>query len=334
MHIVFASDQGFVRQLTVASGSAVWASRGGTEGLVVHVLDCGIEDESWKEYEAILKRLAVKGIVKVEVIRHIIDMNLFANFKTYTNGSKATWARLLIPTLLVDVDQCVYSDCDMLFVANPIEMLEPLKDSNIIIAGHHDPAAEVCDDIMWCRQKNLTFDVTKYICAGLIAMNLKIFRSENIVQKCLDFGDHYLDVPLVDQTILNQVCLGRIALLPDGWGLFTQECHTFAGRIKSIHFAGGWPWKKGTRNWHALCLSLSKKECSLWREFETRMLGLAPSVSTMPSLWRCLVAKIAIAAARVANCFGIKIGRYQTCVAAYDGHSTALARVEQELFGE
>ena len=29
MHIVFAADERFVRQLTVASGSAVWASRGG-----------------------------------------------------------------------------------------------------------------------------------------------------------------------------------------------------------------------------------------------------------------------------------------------------------------
>ncbi len=32
LHIVFAADQRFLRQLTVASGSAVYASRGGGGG--------------------------------------------------------------------------------------------------------------------------------------------------------------------------------------------------------------------------------------------------------------------------------------------------------------
>ena len=70
-------------------------------------------------------------------------MKQFENFSGWTNGSKATWARLLIPNLLLDVDQCVYSDCDMLFIANPIEMLEPLKNTDIFRLFVHDCGSDL-----------------------------------------------------------------------------------------------------------------------------------------------------------------------------------------------
>ena len=302
--------------------------------LIVHVLDCGITDESWAEYEVMIKRVAKKACVDVEVVRHIIDMRRFANFKTWTNGSKAAWARFLIPTLLADVDVCLYSDCDMLFVANPREVLDSLKDSNMLLVGHRDPSAETCADVEWYRRKEMPWDVEKYICSGLIVMNVKAFREEGIEKKCFEFVEQNPDVPIVDQTTLNQVCRGRIGLLADGWGLFTHECHAFDGRIRAIHFAGGWPWIRGKKCWHALSLSLSKEECLLWRDFESCILGLSPSVATYPSMGHRVLAFGALIAARVANRFGVGIGfgGLQRCVAEYDCHTSALGEARREIF--
>ena len=337
MNIVFESDQSFVRQLLVASGSAVYASRDGTEPITVHVLDCGIEEVAWSDYASRIVRLAERVHVKTDLVRHVIDMKMFENFGSWTNGSKATWARLLIPNLLLDVDQCVYSDCDMLFIANPIEMLEPLKNTDIFIAGHQ---ASFCGDekyteAEWCCKNNLPFDAATESCSGLISMDLAAFRARHIVEKCLEFASHHLDAPVVDETTLNCVCFGHRALLPTGWGLYPWECHSFDGRIKSLHFIGGLPWLKKCFSYNpVISLKLSQEECSLWRDFELKILDLPPSTAVVPSLRLRMLASVALLCARMATLFGIKIGqaRLQRTIAAYDGRSTALVTARQDLF--
>ena len=340
MHIVFAADQAFVRQLLVASGSAVYACRngGGANPLVVHVLDCGIEEATWNDYASRITRLAERVHVKTDLVRHAIDMKQFENFNGWTNGSKATWARLLIPNLLPDVDQCVYSDCDMLFIANPVEMLEPLREPDVYIAGHHEPMCEAgYSESEWCQQKGLPFDPSLHFCAGLLAMNLAAFRTKNLVGECLDFAARYPDAPLLDQTNLNSVCFDHRALLPDGWGIFMHECHSFNGRIKAIHMAGGLPWKKVCASYNmAIALRLSKTECALWRDFESKVLGVTPSVAAEPSPRIRRKASLMLLATRITNLLHVKIGRarLQRIVTAYDGRSTALVTARQDLFGD
>ena len=335
VHIVFASDRGFVRQLLVASASAVYASRGGSEPIVVHVLDCGIEDADWSDYEARVRRLAAASGVAADVVRHVIDTSLFAHLQGWVNGSKAIWARILIPRLLPDVDRCVYSDCDMLFVRNPAEMLKALDDPNVILAGHHEPLCEedYCE-ADWLRERGLPFDPATHLCSGLLAIDLDAFRREGLVEKCLAFGNRHRDIPFPDQTTLNSVCFGRRALLPDGWGLFTHECHSFAGRIKSIHFSGGMPWTNRIDAFRVVFLRLSREECAIWRDFETRILGLSPSRPGKATRRQELAATFLLAGARLANLLKLKIGhtRLQRYVAAYDGRSDALATARQDVF--
>ena len=342
MNIVFSSDQGFVRQLLVASGSAVYASRGGTEPIIVHVLDCGIEEPTWNDYASRITCLAERVHVKTDLVRHVIDMKQFENFNGWTNGSKATWARLLVPNLLVGVDQCVYSDCDMLFIANSIEMLEPLKDPNILIAGHHDVPATCRSDADWCRSKGLHVNENGYVCAGLLAMNLSAFRAEGIVEKCFDFADRYSDLPFMDQTILNQVCFGRRALFPDGWGAFPCECRSLNEQLfKAIHFTSCfcYLWKttcSTTRE--VLSLRFQRTQPSPWRVFETHILNLPPlDPKPTPRLfWRTMLLLFFV---RLANLLGIKIGhgrlgRLQQFVATYAGRVPAFEKARQNLIGD
>ena len=334
MHIVFAADQAYVRQLLVASGSAVYAARGGTEPISVHVLDCGIEDAAWTDYAARIAQLAERAQVAVEVVRHVIDMKQFENLDGWTNGSKAIWARILIPDLLPDVDRCVYSDCDILFIHDPVEMLESLESPGVVLAGHHEPLCEEgYDETDWLRERGLPFDAATHLCSGLLAMNLDAFRREGLVEKCLAFGNRYRGIPFPDQTTLNSVCFGRRALLPEGWGLFTHECHSFNGCIRAIHFSGGMPWTNRINAFRVVFLRLSREECSIWRDFETRILGVSPSSAGASTLRQNVLATALLLGARLTNLLGIKIGhaQLQRYVAAYDGGSSALAAVRRDL---
>ena len=339
LHIVFASDQRFFRQLTVASGSAVYASRAGGGGVSLHILDCGIDEPSWTSYAALIERVAAKVNVKVMLVRHRIDMSLFAKFSNW-NGSKATWVRLLIPDLLPDVDRCIYSDCDMLFVADPHEMLDALDDPNVLIAGHRDPSVkDLSPDELWCQKHRVEFDSATYVCSGLLALNLAAFRKEKIAEKCFAFVFENPDVPLVDQTTLNRVCLGRKALLPDGWGLFVRECLAFDGRIKAIHYAGSpcWPWET-CRTWHNVAwLTIAKEVYVIWLDFETRILGFSLPGVTKPALRLRLAADGVLFMVRVATRLGIQIGHggFQALLAAHDRNILpALATARRVVFGD
>lgn len=333
MHIVFASDSGFLRQLLVSSGSAVFALRKSGHPICVHVLDCGIGDDRWAWYASQIDELSARCGVRAELRRHVIDMAQFAHLPGWTNGSKASWARILIPDLLVTVDACVYSDCDMLFVADPAEMLETLT-PDVLLAGHRNPFGEKGPDARWHRRTGLPYEASSYVCTGLLAMNLSALRKADAVKRCFDFLSCYPNPVSVDQTTLNNVCRGKTAILPDGWGLFTHECPGFKGRIKAIHFSGGWPWARCKNVYDALCLDRTRIESDLWWSFESRVLGLEPSVAESPSACRRTLAWGVLSACRLANRLGVAIpGRtcLQELVASYDGNSQALVRAKEEL---
>ena len=336
MHIVFTSDSGFLRQLLVSSGSAVFALRKSGRPICVHVLDCGLGDERWAWYASQMDELSARCGVRAELRRHAIDMAQFAHLPGWTNGSKASWARILIPDLLGTVDACVYSDCDMLFVADPAEMLKTLT-PDVLFAGHRNPFGEKGPDARWHRRKGLPYEANAYVCSGLMAMNLAGMRESGTTRACFDFASRHPDIVSVDQTTLNNVCRGKTAALPDGWGLFTHECHGFKGRIKAIHFSGGWPWARCKNVYDALCLDRTRQETSLWRSFESRVLGLEPSVAERPSVCRRTLAWGVLSACRMANRLGVAIpGRacLQELVASYDGNSQALVRAKEELLND
>ena len=310
---------------------------GGGGQLIVHVLDCGITDDTWVTYERAIRQLAEKIDLDVKVVRHIIDMNQFAHLKGWTNGSKSVWTRLLIPTILSDVDHCVYSDADMFFVSDPIEMLNPVQqNSGIILAGHLHPNVEDTLDAVWYHQKGLQFEGSKYLCAGLVSMDLKAFRAENLVEKCFDFVRNNPDIPLLDQTTLNEVCMGRKGLFSDGWGLFAHECHAFEGRIKAIHLAGcqRWPWETCQIFQNVAWLNLTRDEFAIWFEFEKRILGSPlPSVIKQPIKLR-IQAACFLMLERLANLLKFRIGqgRFQKIVSAHDVQTSALSNARKEIF--
>ena len=61
----------------------------------------------------------------------------------------------------------------------------------------------------------------KYIVSGVLLINLKKIRKENITQKFFEFMDKYQDkLTQEDQTVINIVLHRRIGLLPPKFGMW------------------------------------------------------------------------------------------------------------------
>lgn len=333
-NIVFSSDDGFVEQLTVASSSVIYASRYANAIFTMYVLDCGISDEKWGGYEALMERLAERFCVSLKVVRKIIDMRQFNNVSSWTNGSKATWARILLPQILLSESTCIYSDCDMLFIKNPSEMIEELVQSGKAIIGHLNPFGDKSPDAKWFREKNLPFFAGDYFCAGLVAMNLDLMRQQNVCDACWEFLDKYLDPVSVDQTVLNFVCKNSRAILTEGWGLFTHECYREDIEIKAIHFSGGWPWKQAKNAYDALCIHLSKKAVEVWHSFQSNILGERDFVKPNASFSFRVKAVIVLCLCRMLSCVGLVPSRLVCLlelVKSYSGSSEQLEAIRDSF---
>ena len=178
-----------------------------------------------------------------------------------------TYYRLYLSKLLPDVNRIIYLDGDTIIFKDLSEMIN-LEMNNNIILGFVDNSFKLAEEF--------GIKTYKYITAGVLLMNLKKMRKENISQKLFDFIDNNKKkLKQEDQTVLNIVLHGRIDLLPPQFGMwnfvnkdalishnnygdrnlkitaYKYEEILNAWRMPTIiHFVRAKPWKKKTRYTH------------------------------------------------------------------------------------
>ena len=239
-HLALASDAnpGYPAGLTVAAASAL-RHLSPQASLTVHVLDLGIPDADFAQIEAILRKVRAD----VSVRRHPIDPARFKDLPHW-KGSLAAYARLSLPDLLPEVDWVCYADCDVLFTGDLTDLFA-LADSTFWMLGHsHDlPAlpSVAAAQHRWHEAHGLPYDKTHYVCSGLLLMNLRAFREQDLTTRCLDFCRTYLDSRTPDQDALNTVCREHMGILPDFWGTIDPQCAPRALQ-GAFPFMGMVPW--------------------------------------------------------------------------------------------
>lgn len=236
-HFAFAADEQYSLQMKIAVASLLHACRRHPRELHVHVLDVGIADGTFDAMCHLWRRLYPSVVID----RHAINATRYSRYRLW-NNSLAAYARLDLPQILPDVDWCFYLDCDVLFVFDPAE-LESLLTEELLIAGHLNPRQiTIENDARWLQTKNVSVDIDRYVCSGVLLMNLKGMRECGTRRSAFDFIERYPDTVAPDQIALNVVCAGKVGLLPDSWGGFPVEI-VRANTCDCIHFVGAVPWK-------------------------------------------------------------------------------------------
>ena len=256
IHIALPSDENYVPGLTVTAASIALYADPATP-LHLHILDGGIQDATFDHFSACIRRIHEQ----VEITRHPIDEAAFASLPAWS-GNRMTYARLMLPQALPEVEFVIYSDTDMLWLA-PVEALWAKRKAEKLACVVRDGYPETeAREAAWFARKGFPFDPERYFCAGLLLLNLKLMREERIVQRTFDFLAEHPDCQFADQTAFNVLLRDRATHLPRSWQVLTRlvRREDFDAPVV-LHFGGDIPWKR--HGWW----SLLSDPVMLWHRF-------------------------------------------------------------------
>lgn len=159
------------------------------------------------------------------IIRFYKREIIFIDFNTYKSILKlnmeweisiSSYARLFISSMLPDnIDKVLYFDCDTIIV-NKLDELWSLNIDNYYIAAVQDTISNSVKSSIGLTKKY------KYINAGMLLINLKLWREENIQEEFMKFIDkHNGNVIHHDQGVLNGVLHSNIKIISPKFNLMS-----------------------------------------------------------------------------------------------------------------
>ena len=121
-----------------------------------------------------------------------------------------TYYRLLIGDLLPrEIDKCIYLDIDICVRKDLSELFKINMENNyvagVVAAGYY------FNEKKHCKRLNLP-SMKKYINAGMLMINLKLIRNDNMTIKFIELSKRNYDS--LDQDVINVACYGKILTLP------------------------------------------------------------------------------------------------------------------------
>lgn len=217
IEIFFATDNNFVKHLSVAVASLLY-NAAHDDSINISILTNGLTEKN-------LENLKSLGIIKkcnIEII--IVNDEFFSEFRSpsYINSS-STFYRYIIPVVKPNIDKALYLDCDVVVK----ESLYPLFETDL-----GDNYVGGVEDIHQCvygvkLKPGFNLD-TRYINAGVLLLNCKKFREDNITNRLFQLTSQLN--PKVyfgaDQDVINIAFEGRKKILDIKYNVISATFHT------------------------------------------------------------------------------------------------------------
>ncbi len=154
---------------------------------------------------------------------NFVDMgNAFKNYFISRHVSYPTYYRLLAADIFKNIDKMIYLDCDVL-AFDDLTSFYNYDMEGLYFRG----LLETSEDL----NVNYNITPTAYICAGVMLMNLKLIREDNITSKFITFLEEHTTTMFHDQTTINYVCQGKIDGLHPKYCLFCFDSEEDAKRF-------------------------------------------------------------------------------------------------------
>ena len=215
---------------------------------------------------------AIKGHSKNKIQKYLSQKNQKINYEfvdfdpleyfgsfASLHGDHTTYGRLLLADI-IQGDQVLYLDADLVVELDVLQ-LENFEFGNNFLAAVGGGLFKNTLGRKFYVDKLKIDPWMEYFNAGVLLLDLRKWRFENIKEQCLKLADKYpMDLPSHDQSLLNILCKGRFAKLPESF-----NCSWEADKPKPIlaenmiiHFIGApKPWDplasylhRGFRKWN------------------------------------------------------------------------------------
>lgn len=202
-HLCLISDDNYVMPTCTAIKSII-ASKGDASEYVIHIIASALKSESKSEF----LRLATDS-VEIDVIEK--DPSVFEGLHTFAEGavcvaSVSALFKFLLPDILPKLDKVLYLDGDLICKADLTELYNTDLGNNY--------AAAVPDSGQIYYKHAYVRRVTKYINSGVMLLNLKKMRADNLSEVLVRTKKELTDSNLMDQNVFNVVFDHHLIYLP------------------------------------------------------------------------------------------------------------------------
>jgi len=238
--ICYSLDLNYLEQFSVSAAS-VLTNADDDENIKFFVLSSDLNEDAEKKIE-LLKKIKNFNIeyIKINSCEFETMPMLKERGGIYSDYhvSKPTYYRFMLPSLLKDMPEILYLDCDVIIKGS----LKSLFETDIKNAA----AAAVID--AESQKEASRLGISKYFNTGVMLINLDYWRTNDISAKLFDYAQkNRAEILWQDQDILNAVLDNEIAELPYTWNYqyFQYENPSFikAANCIILHLAGRFkPW--------------------------------------------------------------------------------------------
>ena len=237
MRFVFATDENYWMQTFIAIYSLIVNHPG--KKVEITILCESVNSTFKKNIEKWLKSVD-SATVNFVILKESLEQ--LGNFQLCQHITKATYYRFFIHEFFsTDVDKVVYLDSDILINDSLVDLYE-------VDLGHHLLAA--VPQIGGSHVERLGLPSNSgYFYAGVLVVNLKKWRDDNISQRLIQYSEEHQDIiRWGDQDCLNAIAAGQWLKLSKKFNFyhgFAKEEFAAYKHIKPsiIHYSGSVkPW--------------------------------------------------------------------------------------------
>lgn len=212
------------------------------EDIQVHIVSDYISDDN----QQILQNL---GNIQIHIIEN--GAEIFKDIKD-SIWSIYTWFRVLLPSILdCEIHKLLYLDCDVV-VNDSLDELFSIDMEDKAVGGCLD--IQTYDKEVFARLGY--HSDKKYICAGVLMMNLDKWREMDLAHKIIKFAEQNpARIVFPDQDAINYICQDDKIIFPNRYGVIVPffrsaefikdhlgEMNTLMKHPAIIHYAGYAPW--------------------------------------------------------------------------------------------
>lgn len=240
--IFFATDNNYVPFLAVALTSLL-NNASKDYFYRIYVLTTSLKKEYTDELELICHDAMPEG-ASIEFVNLCVEMEKSAGtFHLRHYYSKETYCRIFIPRVFKKYDKVLYLDSDIVVTGDISELYNIELDDNLVAAASEEVMVDY-DVYGNYVEKALGIWRHDYFSAGVLLINAKKYREENIEMKFINLLNSFSFRVTQDEDYLNVLCKGRVKPIDLGWNKSAYKNPSFDDKnLKIIHYKINWkPW--------------------------------------------------------------------------------------------
>lgn len=235
--IFFATDDNYAPFLAVSVKSLL-ATASKEYFYKIHVLSAEISEEN--KNKLLKMKTKNSSIEFCDLSRRIDELGAKLHLRDYY--TRATYYRFFIANLFTQYDKALYLDCDIALVGDISILYKTELGTNLLCAAPEEVMREV-EVFGNYVEKFLGIACQNYFSAGVLLMNLKLFREEKIEEQFIELLSRYKFAVTQDQDYLNVLCKDRVVICGEEWNKSPFGEEMSEAKLMLVHYKLNWkPW--------------------------------------------------------------------------------------------